>query len=75
MNLQKQQQQGTFCVVHAVLEKYRQDLAKGIEEPEVNILDTILHFRRQVYILKKTKIFRNLKYFLQTATASWYGAN
>jgi protein tyrosine phosphatase len=38
---------GTFCVVHACLEKYRQDLAKGIAEPAIDVLGTVLHFRKQ----------------------------
>jgi protein tyrosine phosphatase len=38
---------GTFCVVHACLEKYRQDLAKGFAEPTIDVLGTVLHFRKQ----------------------------
>jgi protein tyrosine phosphatase len=38
---------GTFCVVHACLQKYRQDLSKGIAEPTIDVLGAVLHFRKQ----------------------------
>jgi len=39
---------GTFCVVHSTLEKIRAEVAKDPQkEPTVNIIETILHLRKQ----------------------------
>jgi len=46
---------GTFCTVHATLEKYKLDVAGGVRKPKVNIVNTILHFRKQRPGMVQTK--------------------